>query len=297
MPRTARIKNDEAIYHIMVRSISEIDLFRDNEDKVKYLSIIRRCQLKYKFAVYAYCLMDNHGHLIVDSLGGDISRIMHYTNFCYAQYYNRKYKRHGHVFQDRFKSKIVDSEKYIITLSAYIHNNPKDIVGYKDRVHLYPFSSLKEYINETNTFGILSRAFLTSLLGLKYKENRRSYISLVRKSVDAELKVDIEFDYTETEYQSHRNIIIRNSNHNDVITYVAEKLSQDSNNIYIKYRRGCCRIRAVSCLLMSVFCNMNQKEICQVIGNITQSGISYLTARGLEIISKDNSLIKDFIEQ
>ena len=295
MPRAARIKHEEAIYHIMVRSISEIDLFRDSEDKIKYLSIIRKCQLKYRFAIYAYCLMDNHGHLIVDSLGGDISRIMHYINFCYAQYYNRKYKRHGHVFQDRFKSKVIDNKRYMVTVSAYIHNNPKDITKYKENVQNYPFSSLKEYINKTNTFGILKRSFFESLLGFEHEESRKAYLKLIKISDEKIMESSIEFVDIKTEYQSHRKIISRYYTPSQIIQYVSNFLNLDTKNIYLKYRPEYIKLRALSCFLMNVFCNMTQKEICEVIGNVTQSGVSYLSSKGLEYTLQEGRVLEKFI--
>lgn len=127
MPRIARIKSGTAIYHIMARSISEVKLFRSSDDKKKYMKLIKEYQKLYNFKIYAYCLMDNHLHLIIDANGADISKIMHCINFKYARYFNTVHKRHGHLFQDRFKSKIVLDNEYLIKLSAYIHNNPLDI--------------------------------------------------------------------------------------------------------------------------------------------------------------------------
>ncbi|MBP1744207.1 MAG: transposase, partial [Firmicutes bacterium] len=69
MPRTARDKRPDAIYHIMSRSISELDLFRDEEDKARYMSIVRRYKKKYNIRIYAYCLMGNHSHLMIDANG------------------------------------------------------------------------------------------------------------------------------------------------------------------------------------------------------------------------------------
>lgn len=295
MPRVARKKYPESIYHIIVRSIKEIDLFRDSEDKVKYLEIIKKYQVKYGFAVYAYCLMDNHGHFVIDCLGADISKIMHAINFSYAQYYNRKYDRYGHVFQDRFKSKIIDSKRYLITVSAYIHNNPKDIDRYKSNVQEYPFSSLNEYMHQTNKFGILTRSFLVSILGFSHKENRKAYMKLVGQSNNEEDIIDIEFINAETDYQSHRRIIAREFEPKEVIAYVANKLNQTPDNIYIKYRRGSTKIRSITCFLLSVFCNMAQKDICEVLGNITQSGVSNLTSKGLEIIFQEREILESFL--
>lgn len=297
MARIARIKTANSKFHIMVRSLKELDLFKENEDKIKYLSLIKKYQLKYGFKVYAYCLMNNHGHLIVDSNGADISRIMHGINLSYARYFNRKYDRYGPVFQDRFKSKIVHDEKYMITLSAYIHNNPKDIVGYENNVKEYPFSSLKEYLNQSDSFGILTRSFLMKLLGTKNEETQKWYMSLVEKSIDEKIEMEIEFENTEADYQAHKIIIPRCYHPNEIIEYVAKLLGQDPGDIHIKYRRASTKLRALACLLMSYFCNISHKEICELIGNITLSGVSYLTSKGIDIISKERSIVTDFILQ
>jgi REP element-mobilizing transposase RayT len=73
MPRMARLKDKESIYHVMVRSIKEVNLFESDDDKIRYLEIVKRYMEKYKFKVYAYCLMLNHGHLMIDANGADIS--------------------------------------------------------------------------------------------------------------------------------------------------------------------------------------------------------------------------------
>ncbi len=283
MPRLARVKSGASKYHIMVRSISEIDLFKDDEDKVKYLSLTKRYQYKYGFDVYAYCLMDNHGHLIIDCLGADISKIMHVINFCYAQYYNRKYKRHGHVFQDRFKSKVIDSDRYLINLSAYIHNNPKDIKGYSQDVAGYPFSSLTDYIHETNTFGILNTRVLRNLISLHRIENKHRYLEFVQASNCEEEQKDVEFISTEADYRSEKIIILRDANPQKVISYVANYLKLNKKCLHIKYNSAYTKLRALSCFLLTCFCNITQKEICNIIGNITQSRVSKLANIGHSI--------------
>lgn len=295
MPRIARVKSGEGIFHIIVRSISELDLFKEDEDKYKYFSIIKKCQAKYRFAVYAYCLMDNHGHLIIDCLGADISKIMHYINFCYAQYYNRKYDRHGHVFQDRFKSKVVDSERYMINLSAYIHNNPKHIRAYRDDILNYPFSSLKEYIHGTDSFEVLNKSFLASLISFGNNEARKAYLKLVFMSENEDVEKEIEIMNTKTQYLSNRKIISRFYTSAEVIKYVAECLNYNKNDIYIKCKREYVEFRAISCFLMNIFCNMTQKEVCEVIGNISQAGISYLVSKGLEVVMDKKEILEKFI--
>lgn len=295
MPRIARVKTADCKYHIMVRSLKELDLFKENEDKIRYLALIKKYQLKYGFKIYAYCLMNNHGHLIIDSAGCDISKIMHGINFSYARYFNKKYDRYGPVFQDRFKSKPVNNDRYMITLSAYIHNNPKDILGYENNVKGYPFSSLKEYINRSDTFRILTRSFLEALIGSKDKKTKKWYINLVKESINEKMEMDIEFINAETAYQTHKIIIAKQHQPKEVIMYVAKLLDKDPRDIYLKYKRKSTEMRALSCLLMSYFCNMSHKEICKVIGNITQSGVSFLTSKGINIVAQEQSIIDNFI--
>ena len=295
MPRVARVRVPNSSYHIMVRSIKELDLFREDEDKIKYFELIAKNQIKYGFKIYAYCLMNNHGHLLLDPAGANISKIMHAINFSYARYFNKKYDRYGHVFQDRFKSKVVDSRSYMITLSAYIHNNPKDILGYEKNVRDYPFSSFKEFHQETNTFGILTRSYLEKLIGFKNKKNQDKYATLVKESTNQQIETDIEFEKPQTEYYSHKKVISKHRKPNEIIAYVAKLVDKSPSHVHIKYKRQYTKIRALSCFLMSSLCDITQEEICEVIGNITQSGVSYLTEIGLKIIYKDQSILNNLI--
>lgn len=295
VPRIARVKSPDSMYHIMIRSISEFDLFRDDEDKIKYMKLIRKYLKKYGFAVYAYCLMSNHGHFIIDCLGADISYIMHGINFSYAQYYNRKYRRRGPVFQDRFKSKVIDSERYLVTLSGYIHNNPKDIKEYSDNVSSYPFSSLKEYLNQTNTFKILSTDFLERIICFTKEDSLNHYLKIVRNSNSEDIKLEVDFIAPQTEYKSNRIIIAREYKPEKVIAYVAQYLKLDYRSINVKYKPAYTQFRALSCFLMSCFCDITQKEICKILGNITQSRVSSLSLQGLEIAFAKKDFITQFI--
>ena len=293
MPRTARLKSPNGMYHVMFRSQSEFDLYRDEDDKIKYLALLKKYQYKYGFALYSYCLMNNHGHLLIDTLGADISKIMHVVNFCYAQYYNRKYKRGGSVFRDRFNAKAVNSEKYFITLSAYIHNNPKDIQGYRDNVAAYPFSSLKEYLADTDTYGILNTKFLKELLHLNHSKNKQKYLELIGISNLEEFEHDFEFTNPQTDYRSERRIIIKHTDPEKIIAYVANYLNQDPLGIHLRYNKSYTKLRALNCFLMSCFCNIKQREICEIMGNITQSRVSKLSLMGLEFVLKDKKMLEE----
>lgn len=149
MPRVARVKySSEALYHISERGNERRAIFHDDADRIRFLDIVRRNQAKYGFGIYAYCLMTNHLHLLVASHGADISQVMKSINISYVIYFNRKYQRCGHLFQDRFKSEPVDSNEYAMEVSRYIHLNPvRAGMVSNETICEYPWSSYPHYVH------------------------------------------------------------------------------------------------------------------------------------------------------
>ncbi len=300
MPRAARIKTPEGIYHIMIRSISEINLFNDSEDKEAYLSFIKKYQDIYRFKVYAYCLMTNHGHIEIDSCGADISTIMKSINQCYAAYFNRKYQRHGHVFQDRFKSKLVTNNKYLITLSAYIHNNPKDIEEFKNNVENYKYSSLRIYLGlAIDTFKILNTDFILQFFNNEKSAAKKLYLAFITGISNNVDDSDLEFSNEGSECRSERNILIRNFKTDDIINFIS-KYTNSSFNMHIKFNHANAEYKSLCIVLMRSLCNLTYKDICKIIGNITASGLYQLCEKGYRLITQNDkytNLIDDFIRE
>jgi putative transposase len=300
MPRMARIKALDSIFHVMCRSISEVDLFKTKEDKLKYIYYIRKYQKLYEFKVYGYCLMDNHVHLLIDANGADISQIMHSVNFSYAQYFNRFHKRHGHLFQDRFKSKIITDDRYLLAASAYIHNNPVDVLDYKDCPEQYEFSSLSVYLGiRQDPYNLVSSRFVLSLFGKTPKAAREKYMKFVCKCSDIKLKEEIEFENDTTEYRSQRRILVRNHNVEDAINYIANNMNIPKLKLHIKNCRKVVEAKALLVLLMRSFCNYKCSDICRNLGNITQARVSVLSSIGVELIEKNESyrrIVENFIK-
>ncbi len=296
MPRAARVKQVDAMYHIMVRSISEVLLYREEEDKEKYISFITYAQKKYYFKIYVFCLMDNHAHFILDPMGADLSKIMHYINMQYAIYYNEKYNRIGPVFQGRFKSEIIDSDAYFINASVYIHGNPKDLQFYKKNIQEYTYSSLYDYMYGTDRFGIIDKSFLSHLIDFTIKSNLLNYVeSCIKYSVEGEIACVMEFKPEENEYRSERHIIIRDTTPKDIINTVACHYHMTFNDIYNKRRKEYMEFRCVCCYLMSCFCDISQKVIALILGNISQSSISRLIDRGIEYMHNQKELLSTLL--
>jgi REP element-mobilizing transposase RayT len=299
LPRCERKKAEDAIYHVIVKSITEVPLFKEHDDKMQYLSQMRYYQKIYGFKVYAYCLMTNHGHFIIDSNGADISKIMHGLNFKYAITFNRIHKRNGHLFQDRFKSKIVSSDSYLITLSAYIHNNPLSIRGYENCPEKYKYSSLKVYLGiEKDDTGLLDEAFIMQIFNNDVKKARENYVKFVYICDGERIKKELEFEDEKTEYRSEKKIIVRNFEPEQISKFLAKETGINEMMLYVKNNKNAKIIRALATLLMRSLCNYRCSDICKVLGNITQSRVSSLCSIGVEIISteeKYKNIINKFI--
>ena len=300
MARGTRIRPIDGIFHIICKSISEINLFKEAEDKEKYLFFIKKYKALYNFKIYGYCLMDNHAHLMVDANGSDISKVMHGINFSYAMYFNKKYKREGHLFKDRFKSKLVKTDKYLKVLSLYMHNNPTAIGAYKDCPENYFFSSLGIFLGERDDpFKLVDYGFVMSLFGNNMKSARKNYYNRIFNCNDEKLKENIEFNDEKTEYQSGRKILVRNFMPEDIIDFIALKMNISKIHFNIKYSRKFVGARALAVVLMRSLCNFKSSDISNKLGNITQSRISRLSSIGIELIGTDEkyeNIIGEFIK-
>ena len=301
MPRKAREKHNEAIYHIMCRSVSEFLLFRDDDDKAYYLGLLKRFTERFKCRIYAYCLMDSHLHLHLDPRGYDVSRFMHSMNVAYVRYYNKKYNRHGHVLQERFESRILDSDEYNLIVSAYIHNNAKDIEGYGGKEELYPYSSYGIYLGiKEDNLGLVDTSFIMELFNTKdreaFKERYREFATRQRDIGNGGIKIKKLSKAVENEYCSGRKIILREQQPGMVMSYIADKLMMSrAGGILLKSKRAAMEYRAFCVYAMRVLCGMGYREICENIYNMTVSGCSKLCDRGYELVkgNKEYGIIFD----
>ena len=150
MPRQARKQSASGIYHVMLRGINQQQIFEDSEDFKKFLEILRDCQTISCFELYAYCLMDNHIHLLIKPQKESLEQIIKRIGGRYVYWYNAKYSRIGHLFQDRYKSEPVEDNSYFLTVLRYIHQNPVK-AGICEHSRDYLYSSYNEYsgIGET----------------------------------------------------------------------------------------------------------------------------------------------------
>ncbi len=148
VPRYPRQYSKTGIYHIMLRGNERKDIFIDEEDKEKLIKTVFKKKADEAFKLYAYCIMDNHLRLVIKEQKEPISRIVKKIATSYAYYFNNKYKRVGHLFQDRYKSETIEDEAYLLPVIRYVHHNPeKTEITKKEK---YRWSSYSNYLNPLN---------------------------------------------------------------------------------------------------------------------------------------------------
>lgn len=147
MPRIARTLLGNIFIHNMVQGINKEFIFETEYQKNKYLTLIRKYSIKYKILIIAYCIMDNHAHILTYSQDiNKLSLFMKEMNTEYAQFYNRTQNRVGYVFRNRFASKPICSQDQLLKCIKYIHMNPvKAKLTQKEEDYL--FSSYNKYLN------------------------------------------------------------------------------------------------------------------------------------------------------
>ena len=124
MSRPIRIEFPNALYHVTSRGDRREDIFDDDDDRRAFLKTLGDVVGQFNWLCYAWCLMDNHYHLLIQTPDGNLSKGMRQLNGVYTQLSNRRHRRVGHLFQGRFKAILVDSDAYLMELARYVVLNP-----------------------------------------------------------------------------------------------------------------------------------------------------------------------------
>ena len=125
MPRFPRNYLKTSFFHVMSQGINKNFIFEDSIDIKFYIKNMYEIKDKYNVKIIAYCIMNNHVHMLLETAGVEnLSKYMHCLNTRFGQYYNKKYKRVGYVFRDRYKAEGIYSEKQLYNCIKYIYDNP-----------------------------------------------------------------------------------------------------------------------------------------------------------------------------
>ena len=176
MPRTARALSSSNIYHVMLRGINRQVIFENDGDRHYFMTVLKYCKELSVFKLHAFCLMDNHIHLLIEPAEEPLETIFKRIGVRYVSWYNKKYQRVGHLFQDRFRSENVDNDLYYKTVLRYILQNPMK-GGLEDRPGSFRWSSYLAY--EKGTGSVTDTRFAIDLFG-----SRDALIRFVLESND-----------------------------------------------------------------------------------------------------------------
>ncbi|MEN6568216.1 MAG: transposase, partial [Veillonellales bacterium] len=180
MARQARQKSGTGIYHVILRGINKQVIFEDEEDRQKFLAYLQHYKMICNYAIYGYCLMDNHIHLVLKEQEEDLSSIMKRIGVRYVAWYNRKYARCGHLFQDRFKSEVIESDEYLLSVLRYIHQNPLKAKLVK-KIESFAYSSYTEYVE---TCRLIDRDFVLSLFSVEQERAREAFKAFMKGKIN-----------------------------------------------------------------------------------------------------------------
>ena len=178
MARPLRIEYAGALYHVTSRGDRQEDIFLTDEDRHLFLSITGEVCERFNWSVHAYCLMDNHYHLVVETPDGNLAKGMRQLNGVYTQRFNRAHGRVGHVFQGRYKAILVEKESYLLELARYVVLNPvraRMVRSAKD----WPWSSYRATAGQTEGFGWLQTEWILSAFSRRKGQAIEGYRAFV----------------------------------------------------------------------------------------------------------------------
>jgi len=182
MVRPLRLELSGGIYHVTSRGDRREAIYEDDEDRIEWLSILGKTCNRYNWRCHAYCLMDNHYHVILETAEANLSKGMRHLNGVYTQYFNRRHERVGHVFQGRFKGILVEREEYLLELSRYVVLNPIR-AGITKNIRSWKWSSYKAMIGEVQAPPWLETNWILGHFAKQRKRAVEKYIYFVRAGV------------------------------------------------------------------------------------------------------------------
>ena len=184
MPRQARIDAPGAFHHIILRGIEQKPIFKDQQDYANFLKRLSRILTETSTPCFAWALMTNHAHFLLRTGLYPITTVMRRLLTGYSQQFNRRHKRHGHLFQNRYKSFLCEEEPYLLELVRYIHLNPiragmvkdlKSLAKYDKSGHAVILGKYKYRWQDTE--------YVLGCFGKTVGVARRSYAAFVTKGI------------------------------------------------------------------------------------------------------------------
>lgn len=306
MARPYRFQGEDCFYHITSRGDDRKKIYISEFDFKKFLEYLLKAKERFRFYLYAYVLMPNHYHLLMETLQPNLSQIMQYLNTAYTTYYNIKRQRCGHLFQGRYKSILVDKDSYFKELSRYIHLNPvrAKLVEHPEQ---YKWSSYKGYINKQGD-GYIDKSQVKNILGMNEVQYRQFVLSGIEtetvnpfkdtyagfilgpisfiKEKLQDLKIQIEKGNI-----SYKKALTCSIEKDEIINTVAKRYGKTPEEL-CKSKKRPMKAKKVAIYLIKKFSALTNNRIGETFG-ITYSAVSKAISDLEKMISEDAGTRKE----
>ena len=179
MARPLRIEFDGALYHVTSRGNDRRAIFKDDGDRELFLRTLAQVTERFHWICHAYCLLNNHYHLVIETPDGNLSKGMRQLNGVYTQAFNKRHRRVGHIFQGRFKGILVQKDSHFLEVCRYVVLNPvrAKTVG---QPHQWKWSSYRATIGNAHPHGCLTVDEILSHFGRRKAAAQRKYGEFVQ---------------------------------------------------------------------------------------------------------------------
>ena len=331
MARQLRISYPGAIYHVTGRMLGSWRdhrdrLFRDDRDRERFMERLGQSVEDFEGRLYLFCLMSNHYHLLLETPRANVSRLMQSVTTGYTVYFNRRHKRHGHLFDGRFKSEVVSGDEYLLKLSRYIHHNAVAVRSWarrsiEDRIRalrVYRWSSYRGYIGLAKPSSFVSEGQILGMMSGGKRRQRRSYreyvesglarsdldlkAALAKRSMgigDHEFRVSIERIKNRTAMSNRvgEDISFRGTKEAievpTILRIVGEELSVPLEE-FRRHRKESYN-RAIAARYLQKYGEKTQREIAEILGVGTGAAISIQLRRLREAEASDRKLARRIV--
>lgn len=185
MARPLRIEYPGAVYHITGRGNERKPIYKDDHDREAFLSILKRTNDRHNWTCHSYCLMDNHYHLLIETLDGNLSIGMRQLNGVYTQFFNNRHNRTGHLFQGRYKAILIQKDNHLLEVCRYIVLNPIR-AGAVGQPEDWKWSSYQATASRGQPHPCLTRAWILEQFAGKRLEAEKEYRQFVKEGIEKE---------------------------------------------------------------------------------------------------------------
>jgi putative transposase len=302
MARPLRIQYPGAFYHITCRGNERRKIFLDDDDRYRFVKLLKESLKIYQVVVYAYVLMDNHFHLVAQTLRANASEFMRRFNICYTSWFHYRHNTCGHLYQGRYKALLVDADNYLLELSRYVHLNPVR-VGRVCRgalhkkwqyVMKYQWSSLAGYVNAKRAVDFVKYDLVLDMVGGR-RAYQRFLLDGAKKGLD-DIYEDVQYqtilgnddfvalvkgEYLKQgslhEQPPYRNLVAKTIKPERVIACCAEALGTEANQL--KVRSGDGTIRGIVADMLYQYSGITHRAIGELLGGIGYTAVNMLRTR------------------